>query len=463
VLVVHRRALRLSLRAAAGHSTVPAVKRAPYDVIMIGAGAAGLAAAGELLRAGRSVLLLEARDRLGGRIWTRKEAGLPAPIELGAEFIHGPAHVTRELLAQVGTTAIESSDVHCTLAAGKLIPRSHFFPKIQHAMRAGVVLAKRDMSFDAFLNRHMGATLSLAERRFARMMAEGFDAADPARASARAIAAEWIGDTVGNVPTARPRDGYEALLRALAAPLESPHAQLQLQATARSVRWSRGTVEVDGVCLGRPFRARAARCIVCLPLGVLQSPARSSGGVSFTPALTAKRAALGGLASGPVVKVLLRFATAFWDSLHGGRYRDASFFHAARGEFVTFWTPAPLSAPMLVAWAGGPRARRIARGCSPEQIARKALVSLQSMFGRAVDVASQLQGFYYQDWQRDPFACGAYSYALVGGEDARRVLGLSLDNTLFFAGEATDTAGEGGTVSGALTSGLRAAREVLAD
>ena len=311
--VVHRQAQRPTLRAAAGHSTVPAVKRAPYDVIVIGAGAAGLAAAGELLRAGRSVLLLEARDRLGGRIWTRKEAGLPVPIELGAEFIHGPAPVTRELLAQVGTTAIESSDVHCTLAAGKLIPRSHFFPKIQQAMRAGVVLAKRDMSFDAFLNRHMGATLSLAERRFARMMAEGFDAADPARASARAIAAEWIGDTVGNVPTARPRDGYEALLRALAAPLDSPHAQLQLQASARSVRWSQGTAEVGGECLGRPFRGTRRALHRRLPLGVLRSPARSSGGVRFTPALTAKRAAPGGLASGPVVKLLLRFATAFWE------------------------------------------------------------------------------------------------------------------------------------------------------
>jgi monoamine oxidase len=158
---------------------------------------------------------------------------------------------------------------------------------------------------------------------------------------------------------------------------------------------------------------------------------------------------------------MLRFATSFWEALHQGRYRDAGFFHVPEAPFSTFWTPAPARAPLLVAWAGGPRALRLAAGASPAQIARKALASLEVLFGNALDVGAELRGFYYHDWQQDPFARGAYSYVTVGGSEARAALARPIEDTLFFAGEATD-AEEEGTVTGALQSGVRAAGEVLA-
>ena len=129
--------------------------------------------------------------------------------------------------------------------------------------------------------------------------------------------------------------------------------------------------------------------------------------------------------------------------------------------FATFWTPAPARAPLLVAWAGGPRALRLSTGASAAQITRKALVSLEKLFGNELDVASELRGYYYHDWQQDPFARGAYSYVTVGGSEARAALAQPIEDTLFFAGEATD-AEEEGTVTGALQSGRRAAREILA-
>jgi monoamine oxidase len=434
-----------------------------FDVIVIGAGAAGLTAAAELLRSGRSVLLLEARDRIGGRIWTRREPGFPVPIEMGAEFIHGPAPLTRALLAKAGARTVECSDSHWTLAQGEPQPRVALFPHIRQAMRSTDILAREDMSFDTFVNRHLARALSPAERRMARHMAEGFDAADPARASARAIAAEWTGDTLGEVPQSRPQDGYDALLEALMAPLDTDRLQLWLQASVESVRWSKGSVEVSGRRLTERFAVRAARAILTLPLGVLQQPVRAAGAVRFVPALEAKRAALRGLASGPVIKLMLRFASSFWESLHGGRYRDASFFHSTypRAAFRTFWTPAPARAPLLVAWAGGPRARRIAAGASCADLVCTALASLEALFGKSLDIAGQLQGYYYHDWQRDPFARGAYSYVTVGGDAARAALAQPVDNTLYFAGEATDTENEAGTVAGALQSGIRAARELL--
>jgi monoamine oxidase len=293
------------------------------------------------------------------------------------------------------------------------------------------------------------------------MMAEGFDAADTSRASARAIVEEWSGDTIGSAPQARPREGYESLLAALMARLSGEGLRLQLQSPVHSVRWSRGSVEVTGEFCGAPFALHAAHALIALPLGVLQQPADGAGAVSFSPALERKRAALEGLASGPVIKLQLLFASSFWETLHGERYRDAGFFHVPEAEFPTFWTPAPARAPLLVAWAGGPRAQRLAVGAAPAEIARKALASLVLLFGKEVDLRAELRAYYYHDWQQDAYARGAYSYVTVGASDARAALAQPLEDTLFFASEATDEE-EGGTVAGALQSGRRAARELLA-
>src|SRR5437867_11564400 len=102
---------------------MPVSKRnepASYDVIVVGAGASGLAAAAELARAGRSVLILEARERVGGRCWTRRMAGLEIPVELGAEFIHGEAEATHALLRQAGIAAVDSTREQRYLERGKL-------------------------------------------------------------------------------------------------------------------------------------------------------------------------------------------------------------------------------------------------------------------------------------------------------------------------------------------------------
>lgn len=429
------------------------------DVIVIGAGAAGLAAAGELVRANRSVLLLEARDRIGGRILTRREAGLPVPLELGAEFIHGPAPLTRSLLERAGTGAIDAAGSRWMLRGGELQPAAHWLDDLTAALGSAEILRRQDLSFDALLEQLPG--IRPEAKLAARRMAEGFDAADTARASARAIAAEWAGDTLGDTPQSRPQGGYAALLEALMQPLHSAGARVQLQSPVQSVRWSQGAVSLAGERLGGRFEARAARTIITLPLGVLLAGEAGSGGVHFAPALSAKRVALQGLASGAIIKVLLHFRRPFWEQLHAGRYRDATFFQAPEALFPTFWTAYPARAPLLVAWSGGPRAQQLAAEASPAQIARTAVTALGSLFGAGSGAEELLEAYYLHEWQSDPYACGAYSYALVGGEAARAQLGEPLEGTLFFAGEATDPQ-EAGTVSGALRSGVRAARQVLA-
>jgi monoamine oxidase len=244
------------------------------------------------------------------------------------------------------------------------------------------------------------------------------------------------------------------------AQLQSPRCVLKTGATVKRITWSPAALQIAGEFGGIPFRAHAARAIITLPLGVLQQAAGTPGAVRFTPPLEEKSAALRLLASGSIVKMMLRFRTAFWEQIHDARYRGAGFFHAPGAAIPTFWSAGPVSAPLLVAWVGGPPARKLARG-SHRVILRAAIHSLQWIFGREVDIAAELEGFFYHDWEHDPYSRGAYSYVRVGGSRARAALAQPLEHTLFFAGEATDTDNESGTVTGALHSGIRAANEAM--
>ena len=435
------------------------MSRDSQDVIVIGAGAAGLAAAAALGRAGRSVLVLEARDRIGGRVWTRFEPALAAAVELGAEFIHGESPETAGLLRQTGTPAVDTSDEHWSLIDGRLQQRTEsLLGQVRAAFEAADVLSQPDMSLEDFLAGSAGGSLPEAARAMARAFVSGFDAADPARVSLHSVAEEWRAGGMLDSSQSRPLGGYHTALRALTARLDASRVRLQLQTVVNSVRWSERSVAVAGEWLGRPYRVEARKAIVTIPLDVLKAPAGAPGAIDFSPPLAAKQAALERLLSGPVLKVALHFRHAFWEELEGGRYRDASFFHAPGKIFPTFWTTLPMRTPLLNAWVGGPSAARLCE-LSDEEIAQQAMECVSTVFPGGIR-APELQAAHVHNWTRDPYARGAYSYEAVGGKGARQSLATPLGGSLFFAGEATDTTGEPATVTGALRSGARAAEEV---
>lgn len=434
------------------------------DIVIIGAGAAGLAAASLLAHTRRSALLVEARDRIGGRAWSHDEPGLPVPIELGAEFIHGRAEPTFTLLNKAGRAAIDcagrSRAERWTLREGRLVPSDDLFGQIRVALKR-IPELKKDISFDAFIERYLSKEATPEACAFARMLAQGYNASDTSRASARAIVGEWGGSGAVDNPQFRPMGGYGPLLSYLAGGLQGSKVNLQLDSIVRTVRWSRGSVRVAGTFLGRAFEVRGKRAIVTLPVGVLQQPASAEGAVRFMPALASKRDALRHLAPGPVIKAVLRFRTPFWEQLDRGRYCNVSFFHPRQEAFPTFWTALPVRTPILVAWAGGPKAEALT-GLPKAKVVEHALTSLTALFRDREKIEAELEGAWVHDWQRDPFARGAYAYDTVGGGDTlREQLAKPLMNTLFFGGEATGTE-EVATVAGALESGIRAAGEVLA-
>jgi monoamine oxidase len=437
--------------------------KSAYDVVVIGAGAAGLAAAVRLAEAGRSVLMLEAKDRVGGRIWTRHEPGLAMPVELGAEFVHGLAPATRRWVGKTGKQVRDVPDTHSRVIHGQLQRHDGFFDDVQRAFRRNRHLASDNLSFADFLDTVVKDEISADARRAAIMMAEGFDAADPKRASARAIVEEWTNESLIDESQGRFEGGYSSLLDGLMRELPASQCKVQLQSVVQKVSWEQGSVEIEGHRWddGTPFVVIAPRAIVTVPLGVLQSRPDEVGHIAFEPLLSMKDSALRGLVSGPVLKLSLRFRSAFWEQLDGGRYRETMFLHSYDQPFTPFWTPLPMHAPLLVAWAGGPRVDEMNIAGTAGNLAKLALQSLEAMVGKQWDIEDELEAVYCHDWQRDPFARGAYSYVAVGGGTARRELAIPVADTLFFAGEATDDQGEAATVTGALQSGERAAAEVL--
>jgi monoamine oxidase len=397
------------------------------EVIVVGAGAAGLAAAAELARAGRSVLVVEARDRIGGRCLTRRLPGVPSPVELGAEFIHGRPETTIALLQRANIPAVDSTRTQRVAFGGKLLDANIFAQAQRVAQRK---LKGKDVSFRTFLNRQRLPRLT---RTLATMMVQGFDAADPGVVSAREIVEEWSGGGLG-VSQPRPQGGYGPLLEFLAS-----ESTLQLNTVVQAIRWKASSVEVRGTFRGEPWSAWAPRAIITVPIGVLPSLVKE------------KRAALARLESGPVIRVAMAFREAFWEKRHPG----IAFFHSPDAPFPTFWTPLPMHAPLLTCWAGGPKASRLT-GSSENSLLKSALESVRSVLGNI----DEPRAFLLHDWQADPYARGGYSYVKVGGTGAREKLAEPMDETLHFAGEATDTE-QSGTVGGALASGIRAAKEIL--
>ncbi len=426
------------------------------DAIVIGAGAAGLAAARSL--AGRSVrvVLLEARDRVGGRVWSCPAARTATAVELGAEFIHGPGDLTMRLLRDAGMEAIDTGGEAWTCSEdGELRREDRDYSSFAGIVEAARALAD-DESVDRFLRRFEGDERTRETATAVRAFVEGFDAADPAIASARAMVDEWRSGI--DFAIARPLGGYRRMFDHLRDVCVAAGVEIRLSTIVRRISWRRGVVAIDANCCGESQTIRARTAILTLPVGVLRHSGDGTA-VAFDPSLpSAKIAALRSIEMGHAVRVVLWFRTAFWERIRNGRYHDAAFFRCERQPFPTYWTQLPVRNEVVVAWVGGPRAIALS-GVAEAELVERALNGFGALFNQPDLVHKEFEGGLTHDWSRDPFARGAYSYVAVGGGDGRAALAAPVDDTLFFAGEATSTDGQGGTVNGALETGERAAAE----
>jgi monoamine oxidase len=443
---------------------------ATADVLVLGAGAAGLAAAQQLTQAGLRVIVIEARERIGGRIFTQHVPGHPLPIELGAEFIHGRPPESFTLVEQAGLLVYQINGDRWLAKDGQLAPSDALWKQTNQLLRRMASAGHPDRSFQTFLADFQSDPAWREAAAMAASYVEGFDAADISAVSVQALLLEQRAAAANDGDRAfRIAGGYQQLMASLAAMCEPSHLRIELATIARRVIWQRGQVEVHtqagALPASRSYRAR--RAVITLPLGVLQAGVGAPGSVQFHPALARKAGAARQLAMGQVLKVTLRFRERFWEherlalASQAMDPRQVSFIYGRGAALPTWWSAYPAIAPELTGWVGGPAAARLVS--QPEQaIIDQALEALADVLGLPRGrIEAALVGAHSHNWHADPFARGAYSYVRVGGLEAVRALAAPVEETLFFAGEATNSDGHTGTVHGALASGRRAARELL--
>ena len=240
-------------------------------IVVIGAGAAGLMAARELARAGRRVTLLEARDRCGGRIYPLPNAEFGYAAEGGAEFVHGEAPVTHGLLREAGLKLLPIQGTPRTIEDGEFLRRDVQAPHQAELQKALQDLTE-DLTVAEFLRRHFASPLHGGLRRSIERMAEGYDAADPERASTLALRDEWMDG--GNHAQGRIIGGYGALVEFLTAECRHHAVAIYLGAAVSAIEATDGGVLVR--CANGDAHTGDA-VILTVPLPLLPDRASSGG------------------------------------------------------------------------------------------------------------------------------------------------------------------------------------------
>lgn len=430
---------------------------ATFDMVIIGAGIAGLAAGRRLAGAGRRVAIVEARDRVGGRICTHRVApGIP--IELGAEFVHGRPPALWGLIREANLPTYELEGSELRYEGGRRSARNDL-PSHAHHVLEGMMqwLEHRpdgtDMTFEQYLESTPQAP-EAAER--AANYVEAFNAADRRRIGIASLAKQQRAeDAIEADRLFRVTPGYDAVPEFLASEFARAGGTLRLQTPVRRIDWSPGSVSV----LARPAggtetQIHARRALITVPLGVLQA-----GSIQFEPRPTEILRQADRLAMGAALRVVLVFGSKFWPD-------NLSFLFTPLEIPATWWTPMPNGAQTLTGWAGGPKAESLARSGASAGGDAALLTSCLSILAKVFNrPRSQLEGllasWHTHDWLADPYACGAYSYVPAGTLDAPERMTRPVEDTLYFAGEHTDVTGHWGTVHAALQSGTLAAERIL--
>lgn len=414
-----------------------------YDVLIIGAGAAGLMAMHELTNAGYSVCLLEATGRAGGRMAPLVQPGSDTPLETGAEFIHGEAPLTMELLHRAGIARIPVTGSMITIRNGVWFDEGdgdEYYGTIAGQMSK----VKNDCTLRQFLDEYLPEAEHGTGRNMVQQMAQGFSLMDIDKASFRAFYKDFQSL---DEPQYRVAGGYGALIDFLLNSCDSGLAVVHYASPVSRITYGRGAVTAY-TADNKIYEA--ANIIITASAGVLQS-----GSIQMElPA--AYEEAFQQLGFGSVVKILFRFREAFWKE----RDADAGFL-ISNEAIPTWWTQLPAESTLLTGWAGGPPAARLNK-LPGDELYELALTSLSNIFRLSNEwLRQELVQHNIICWDEQPYVKGGYSYETLPSAAAKTLLNQPVEDTLYFAGEALYMGKGQGTVEAALVNGKEAAARII--
>lgn len=426
------------------------------DVVIVGGGAAGLMAARILSKRGKKVYLLEARDRLGGRIHTIEDPTGPGILEMGAEFIHGDLPVTQQLLKEAAIVFHKTKGEMWKGKDGVLEKGEDSTPGWQNLLNKLKDL-QQDLPFTDFLNQYFPGSSFEELREAACSYAIGFDTADPADVSTFALREEWLKEE--DAPQYRIRDGCKSLIDFLAKDSLNAGAVIEINTVVATIDWHREMINVKTTD-GRMYTC--ADVVITLPLGVLKALPSKIGAITFKPDLPYYQAALAKMRMGYVVKIIMEFSSPFWNDLTLMKGKDMTNmqFVFSNAIIPTWWTLLPDKRAVLTGWIGGLEALHLGELPKADLI-KRALKSLSEIFNISSYLLNkELTKFHIADWNSDPFTRGSYSYNTVETKKAFQLFENLNDKSIYFAGEAFYRGPYMGTVEAALTSGMEVADKI---
>jgi monoamine oxidase len=420
------------------------------DIIIIGAGAAGLMAARELsargpAKAGRGkkVLVLEARERIGGRIFPLPVEEFGYPAEGGAEFVHGDAPITYALAREAGVAIAAPQGRWHNVSTTRQPQRAEDTEALKHALQQ----LDTDIPVSEFLERNFPGEHYAQFRDSIRGRIEGYDAGDASRASAFALRDALLSPVASQQGILK--EGYWPLVSFLESEARARGAEIHLGKEVKAIRLDESGAEVS--CAdGSVYRA--SQVLVTVPLPLI-------GRIEFTPPIPEYVSAAANIGFGTVIKILLRFKDKWWEA-QGEEFKDLYFLFSDEA-IPTWWTQYPGESATLTGWLAGPKAAELSTH-SDEELLALALASLSHIFRLSEsEVREKLIASKVLNWQRDPYARGAYSYTTPETKRAVEILRTPVAGRLFFAGEALSMADGSTTVEGALESGKEVATRML--
>jgi monoamine oxidase len=418
-------------------------------VIVIGAGAAGLMAAKELTETGIDVTIIEANERLGGRINTILDTSFDMPIEAGAEFIHGNLPLTIGLLKKAKINFHPIGDKRVFVKNGQWNLTDDPIP-YWDALIEKMKGVKTDITIADFLTNNFADEKYESLRDNIRRYAEGFDLADINTASTIALRNEWMQEEEQQY---RIDGGYHMLIEYLAQECKRSGVLIYRSCAAKKIEWQNNKVKIF-TADGKIFESN--KVLITLPISILQKNNDEKNSIEFEPAINVQKAAAADIGYGSVIKICLQFDRSFWEE----RSKEISFIISDQ-KIPTWWIQMPARSSMLTGWLGGPNAKALMH-TDESIIVESSLESLANIFSIEYDILkARLQANKVIDWSRDLYSLGAYSFATTQTAGAKKILQQGIQQTLFFAGEALYDGDSPGTVEAALTSGKNVAKHII--